>query len=204
LRFKTTDQIVVAGRKGTGKSTYVKALIRPIDRFILFDYHWEHTLLGYPIHDISKLPYLWSKGVRRVVYLPHYRSFEELEQVCEVAKQIRNLVLIIDECDRIVEKKANLNKKQIGDLIHSGRHYGVGLITVTRRFADLHEAFLSQADWIVFFSMHSSKDMDRLEKEAGPEALKISELPQYFFGEYDGKANHVTWYRKLDLEQVML
>jgi DNA helicase HerA-like ATPase len=204
LKFKTTDQIVVCGRKGSGKSTYVKALIRPIDRFVLFDYHGEHTLLGYPIRDISKLPVLWTRGVRRVIYLPRYRSFEELEQVCRVAKILRNLVLIVDECDRLIEKKSSLNDTGIGDLIHGGRHYGVGLISVTRRFADLHEAFISQADFVVFFSQHSKGDLKRLEDELGEDALKIRDMPEYFFGEFDAKANRISWYRKLDLEQVML
>jgi DNA helicase HerA-like ATPase len=190
---------VVCGRKGSGKSTYVKACLKEIIHFILFDYHLEHQQFGYPVRQLDKLPLLWGRGVRRAIYVPRYRSFEELEEVCKVAKILRNLVLVIDECDRLVEKKSSLNNTNIGDLVHGGRHYGIGLISVTRRFADLHEAFISQADFTVFFSQHSSGDLRRLEDELGEEALKIRRMPQYYFGEFDHKANQINWYKKLDL-----
>lgn len=175
-----------------------------MNRYVLFDYHMEHSTFGYPFRDISKLPLLWTKGVQRAVYIPTYRSFEELENLCRIAKVLRNLVLVIDECDRLVEKKMSLNETHIGEIVHGGRHFGVGLITVTRRFADLHEAFISQADFTVFFSQHSSGDINRLKDELGEEALLIRGMPQYSFGEYDHKANRITWYRKLDTSQILL
>lgn len=204
LKFSTTDQIVVTGRKGTGKSTYVKALLRPITSFIVFDYHHEHGTFGYPVADLEKIPLLWTKGVHRIIYLPRYRSFEELEELCKIAKALRNLMVIVDECDRVVPKKISLNETQIGDVVHGGRHYGVGLITVTRRFADLHEGFISQSDWIVFFSQHSDGDIQRLEEEVGEVAEAIKDLPEHSFGEYDGRANQVNWFKPLDSRFVVL
>jgi DNA helicase HerA-like ATPase len=201
LKFTTTDQIVVCGRKGSGKSTLVKELIRKTLSFIIFDYHHEHTALGYPTRDLNAIPLLWTKGAHRIVYLPKYRSLEELERLSAIAKLLRNLVLIVDECDRVIPKKISLNETGIGDLVHGGRHYGVGLITVTRRFADLHEGFISQADFIVFFSQHSAGDLERLQKEMGEEALEITKLPPYCFGEYDARENRISWFKKLPVPQ---
>jgi hypothetical protein len=199
LRLTTTDQIIVCGRKGTGKSTYIKRLLKEITTFILFDYHYEHSTLGYPVTNLSQLAIYWSKGVHRIIYLPHYRSFEEVEELCKYAKIFRNLVLIFDECDRIIKKQQNLHGTSFGEIIHAGRHHGVGLITATRRFADLHEAIVSQSDFIVFFSQHSAGDIERLEKEIGGEAAKIEEMPPYYFGEYSARENKVTWFKKFDL-----
>ena len=190
---------MVCGRKGSGKSTYIKLLLKFIECFIVFDYHHEHTNLGFPVYDPKQIAILWTKGVKRLIYLPRYRSLEELEEIARIAKNLRNLVLVVDEMDRLVEKKQSLNKTEIGDLVHGGRHYGVGLISATRRFADLHEAFVSQADWTVFFSQHSSGDMDRLEKELGPEALRIASMPPYYFGEFNHRTNALTWYKKLQV-----
>jgi hypothetical protein len=190
---------VVCGRKGSGKSTYVKALIGVVDCFILFDYHIEHEALGYPTADLDAIPILWAKGIRKIVYVPTYRSVHEVERICWIAKRLRNLVLVIDECDRLVQKKAELHGTEIGELIHGGRHYGVGLITVTRRFADLHEAFISQADFIVWFNQHSKGDRKRLEDELGEEALKISQMPEYSYGEYAARTNQIQWFKKLSV-----
>lgn len=190
---------MVCGRKGTGKSTYVKALIKPIDAFVLLDYHMEHLNLGYPVRDLKQVPLLWTKGVKRIIYVPTYHSFQELEELCRLAKLLRNLVLIIDECDRVVQKQEALHGSPFGEIIHAGRHYGVGLISVTRRFADLHEALISQADFTVFFSQHSKGDLKRLEDELGEEALRIEGMPEYYFGEYNARENKIRWFRKLDL-----
>jgi len=200
MKFKTADQVVICGRKRSGKSRYLKHLCYHLPEFILFDYHHEHGDLGHVCRYPERIPELWVSGVRKIVFYPTYRNEDELEEICEIAKGLRNLVLIIEETDCVLggDPRHPL-RRHFRDIVHTGSgHYGIGLICVTRRLANLNSDIISQTNWIVFFKQTSKADLKRLEEECGEEASKIeNKTVPYSFGEFSGETGQITWYRPL-------
>jgi len=202
MKFKTVDHAVICGRQRSGKSQYLRQLCYRIPDFILFDYRKEHSELGHVTRYPERIPELWASGVRKIVFYPTYRNEDELEEVSEVALGLRNLVIATEETDCILggDPRHPL-RRNFREVIHGGSgHYGLGLICVTRRLANLNSDIISQTNWIVFFKQTSKADRKRLEEECGEEASKIEDKPPYHYGEYSGETGQITWYRPLKAE----
>jgi len=202
MKFRTVDQVVVSGIKRSGKSQYVKNLCYHIPEFIIFDYHHEHGDVGHVTRYPEKIPELWASGVRKIVFYPTYRNEDELEEICEIAKGLRNLVLIVEEADCVLRgDPRHPLRRHFRDIVHTGSgHYGIGLICVTRRLANLNSDIISQSNWLVFFKQTSKADRKRLEEECGEEASKIQDKPPYHYGEFCGETGTIIFYKPLKQE----
>jgi len=202
MKFKTADQVVICGRKRSGKSKYLKNLCYHIPDFIVYDFHHEHSDLGHVIRYPERIPELWIKGIRKVVFYPTYRTEQELEEISEIAKGLRNLVIVIEETDCVLRgDPRHPLMKHFRDIVHTGSgHYGIGLICVTRRLANLNSDVISQTNWIVAFAQTSKADLKRLEEECGEEARQIVGKPPYHFFEFSGETGEITFYKPLKEE----
>ena len=88
--------------------------------------------------------------------------------------------------------------RQIQDIVHTGSgHYGIGLVCVTPRLANLNRNIVAQTNRITFFKQTSKADLKRLEEECEEEAREIEHKSLYYFVEYSGETSRFTWYRPL-------
>ena len=139
--------------------------------------------LGYVTWYPDKIPELWIKRIQRIVFFPTYQNEEELKEICQIGKGIGNSVITTEENDSILGgDPIHPLARQIRDIVHTGSsHYGMGLVCVTRRLANLNRDIISQTNHIIFFRQTSKADLKRLEEECGEEAGEIEHKSPYYF-----------------------
>ena len=95
----------------------------------------------------------------------------EVDRVLEVAWQIGNMMIVIEEADWLAS--TSTIHPMIKKMIKKGRHRQISLAAVSRRPAELSRLLTSQADEIVSFKMTEPADLDYM-KHCGfdPEVLQ--------------------------------
>jgi hypothetical protein len=167
--------IYVAGRKGRGKSTFLRATVidmaaNDLARFAVLDTTREWTA-----HELSK----WTKHLApaqrknlaknlRVCPGPSW----PLEAFCDYVRASAPCVAVVDEIDLFAPNHAG--GLQAGSGLHGfvnyGRHWNVGLLCASRRPARVHADIPALADRVVLFQLSSPRDLAWCE-ELGGESL---------------------------------
>ncbi|MBI2445112.1 hypothetical protein HYV43_01855 [Candidatus Micrarchaeota archaeon] len=178
MRFQGSDNTVVCGMRGSGKSHFLRAVVKATPRFVLWDYMHEHGSLGYVVRTPDQLrPSLQVK--EKIVYQPSSRTQDEFEHVVKQVFDAGNRVLFVDEADQVIpSRKIGFQTKQFIDL---GRHRNVGMFCVTRRLAALDKNPLAQAHHIVVFKTILPTDVDYLREFIGKAADQAPHLDGHRF-----------------------
>jgi len=151
LEIKSTDLVIIAGKRGSGKST----LLRGITDTIEPPFRSQHGYGFVKIDPLMEMEGLHIAHGDRVAY----------NKVLQDLFNKKNQFLITDEADSYFKNKAGLSKLE-NQYIHIGRHYGLGGIFVTRRLSNLHTDLVSQANKVFIFKHWQRSDLDYL-KESG-------------------------------------
>jgi len=170
LVLKQTDVTIICGRRGSGKSTLasqlIKALIYKRCPLKIIDPLKEHL-------EFSK------KGVD-VVYL-EYGEPTQMDNFLQSVYGTWKGIIVIDEADGFLPAMKTLtpfSKK----LLHLSRHYGIGVILITRRLSNLHTDTLAQAKHVFVFGLNSPADFDFLSRGGMHEIVEnMSQLERYEF-----------------------
>lgn len=171
---------MVFGLKGAGKSNWLQyVLSRPQYRaHVCYDVCQEHDLL------------------RR--YLPQHRrgdkAIAEFEQmasrmVLDVDREQRPEVLAIEEVSRIAPNRG-ATPEALLELIDLNRHYGVGVMGIARRPAQVDTDLVEMADNLVVFKLTGKNDYRRLEQEVEGLGDVVRDLGEYQWVHVDGSRNY--------------
>lgn len=157
------QQVVVAGHRGAGKSTWIQHAARALGEGVLFyDMNREHD------------PESFDR------YAPEHRRGEEM--AAEVNGVVTRTVMdndparrpgavVFEEANRYVPNRGNI-PEAVGELVDLGRHYetaitdGVAVFYVTRRPAQLDADVMELADYLVIYRVRGKNDVKRLNDEA--------------------------------------
>lgn len=157
---------LVVGKKGSGKSHYVKTLLsneKP-KRVIIFDALWEYDIDGHT------LVFSWQEAVellrenidgefRLTVRL---EDEAEYEQIVDVLRYVGNLTLVIEEFHLYCNH--TYTYPEIKKLIRLGRHWGINIIGITQRIPDIPRDFTHAMDLLVVFRTTEPRDLDYFRK----------------------------------------
>lgn len=151
--------VYVAGRKGMGKSTFMRACVIALAcdgwRFVVWDTtrEWTATPRGLPAAQLDALR-------RNVRVLPSVRH--SVEDAAAYAVASAPATLVVDEVDRVAPNHAGGLREgtQLHAIVNYGRHLGVALFAASRRPARVHSEIPSLADKIVLFQLTSPRDLD--------------------------------------------
>lgn len=168
------QQVVVAGHRGAGKSTWIQHMAESLRSGVLFyDMNREHE--------------------RFHRYVPDHRRGEEMD--AEADGVISRLVVdndpahrpgavVLEEANRYVPNRGNI-PDSVGELVDLGRHYetqitdGVAVFYVTRRPAQLDPDVMELADYLVIYRVRGKNDVKRLNDEAPGLGDAARELSDY-------------------------
>ena len=174
MEIKQTDQIVIGGKKGSGKTNLMKTLIK-----------WLITV-GCPVIIIDPL---WEykefeQQGATVVHIKYGNVVEFNNYINQLYTKWKGM-LIIDEADGFLPNKTNLLIPS-RTLVHLGRHYGIGSAYVTRRLSNLHTDVISQTGKLFLFRLYAGADAQYLERaQLGEIVDPVFNLEKYWFVSYD-------------------
>lgn len=179
--IKQTDVLTVCGRRGSGKSNLTKTLIKflvnsrcPVMVVDPLQEHREFDRLGV----INK-------------YIPYgdQQGFDDFLQT--IIGKWKGM-LVIDEADGYFPNRKNLLPYQ-KTLIHLGRHYGLGMLFVTRRLSNLHTDVISQTSKLFSFRLFAGADANYLSLMQLEELIEpIWNLEKYSYVFYDSEQGEIN------------
>lgn len=179
----------VYGRRGQGKSTRVKEIIRPRGRVLVFDPMNEYGLEGFRRVDWQRLPAALSAGSFRLAYVPkrgHAR--QALDAICkhmlerwEGRRGGPHITLVIEEMSiSFPSEKLPDELWGMAAMCEQGRHAGIDVIGTTQRPARVSTIFRGNCEQTYIFGLSDWNDVGAVANMIGPEwKNKLRELPQH-------------------------
>ena len=187
--MKTTDIVIIIGRKGSGKSYLIKHLfLRQFDSFVIDDHVMERTRNEYADYGFRTryLSEIMSKP--RVNYYDYQKDDSSFEKIWNAVKAHANrwgdTLFVIDEAHIHFSKKSlPVAQKEV---LHENRHYGTGIILASQRIYDINPIAYKQADYIILFYTREPREIEFLRKYISSEVAEIVKtLKQYYFLLFD-------------------
>ena len=171
MQITSTDIVIVAGQRGSGKTTLAKGLIESTEP----EFQRTH---GYGFDRIDPLLELGGEFVRygdRITFNKKLQEWFEL----------KNRFIVVDESDGFFPNKQTLTRWE-NDFIQIGRHWGLGGIFMTRRFPKLHTDLVSNANKLFIFKLWNRADLNHLKDSGLSQAVDFMEgLQPYEFVSID-------------------
>ena len=167
------NQIVGAvGRKGSGKSTRAKILMKHAPRILAWD-PMADFIDVLPDHfegvDDDLYDYFDEVSSRRLktfacTVIPDDVE-REFEPLCELAFDYGPLLLVVEEAPLVC--RANYLSPTFGKIVRTGRHRGLDLLWTAQRASEVSRALTSATDFWIFYSQTEPRDLDAIAERCG-------------------------------------
>lgn len=161
--MRQNEIIIVAGRKGCGKTYLTKKIVAGCRRLIILD-----SLHEYDAGLISITPDQVYEALKNPQYRVIYRPCDDnvgdmpvIDWISYLAMDRRNMTLVIEEADRYTNDK--YLSEGLRQLVHYGRHYSVDMVFVTRMIQRIRSDVSAQADDILVFQMQGETSLKYLK-----------------------------------------
>lgn len=210
-------RIGVWGRSGSGKSSYVKQLIKGRKRLIIFDpldeYGPELRIRSIAHRKASDLDEV-RKGMAsdwrsfRIAYVPPSgKEPGALSALCKLlmaaqqpfkdGKGGQQLTLVVEEMNLSFPNAGGMEKcPGFSEICSRGRHYGIEVIGVSQRIAEVNTRFRGNTTETVVLKQKGPRDIDAAAAELGVPKTKVTPLkPLEYLHEKNGEitAGQITF-----------
>lgn len=180
LDLVARDRVLVVGKTGFGKSTFLKKLLaqlmRKKRRLLFGDYQDEYSVLGEVNEQRTLGPLLQRVTLDELLELPELLDNEELamavvmrrdpeeaaedfSDLVDLAESTGDLVLGFDEVGMFEEHC----RKRMHYVATQSRHWNVPLILASQRMVDIHPKARSQASHLISFHQDNPADIRAIE-----------------------------------------
>jgi len=168
---------MVFGLKKQGKSNWVQWLLKNHEAYqntLMYDVAREHDSLNR--------------------YLPEYRKGEKARAeagevishfITDNHRALRPDLLVLEEVSRLAPNSGGASDA-VFDLVDLARHYGVGIMGIARRPAQVDTDLVEMADNIIVFNLRGKNDVKRLNDESPGAGDAARELDDYHYLRIDG------------------
>lgn len=146
---------LVFGQTGTGKSQYTKRLIKKSKRVIVIDPQVEYDAL--PMCDDLTALAAHINGNPRL-FRVRYSDLRDFDAVCDIASQVPETLLIVEESQRIIPPNSKL-PPAFENLVYRGRHSGTSIHLIAQRPTTVNIAVRSQYHEIISFRQTEKRDI---------------------------------------------
>jgi len=170
MLIRSDEVVVVIGRKGHGKTTLLKLLLKPLKRYAIFDILGAYREFGALVPTPAE-----ACTYDKTVYIPQTEAIElEYEEFAAAVLRCGNRTIILDEAHWIYRPKGIQKNAQM--VLRLGRHVAVGLWLATHRVLDLAKLTYQQADHLFLGQLLVYRDLEELRRIYGPVVEKAKEL----------------------------
>ena len=172
--------IFVTGKRGSGKTTWLKNEIDRQRRVLVWDWRGEYSLP--PIQLPELLTVLHSDSFCRS-YRPNYHAdlltqFNQLAYAILHMASARNFSLVIDEAYLVCPGPND--EGELGKLIRLTRPKNINLYLSSQRPCKVPGIFRSEADEWKVFALHNPPDLQVIREMFGePVAIATKKLEQF-------------------------
>ncbi len=187
---KDAKKIGVWGGTGSGKSTRAKEIIKKNRRVIVIDPmgDWAHER-GFKAYKTLRGLYKairanWATGFRLVLIVQRGEEPQKvLEQLAEGLfiiqkpyeqnKSVRGLTLVVEEMSLCYpERTLGKGERSFLELVNLGRHYGIEIIGISQRIAEVKKNFVGNCSEHYFLRLGSAADRNAVTGIIGSEHKK--------------------------------
>lgn len=205
--LKDAKRVGVYGGSGSGKSTFVKNYIKGNNRIVIFDPQREYDVkqrFDNLVDVKNHLAANWNIGFRIAITPAPHMADKEPELLHKLAVLLRHcqqpyadeqdsrkITLLVEEI-QLSYPSAKLPAKLNGFsyLCTTGRHYGIEIIAVTQRPAQVSTTFRGNTTQNYYFRLLNSTDIKAVGEVMGAKAKRLADLKthQYIaFGDIMGE-----------------
>lgn len=164
---------VVLGMKGSGKSSYLKAETRKIERLLIWDYLREYED-GRVVYSLEELIPLLAKSYGskfRLIFRPSGGDIAEVfDRFSRAAYCMKEMTLVLEEVDKISDP--SFMSEGFQELINYGRHKKIDIIAASRRAHCVPRDLTANADVIVSFFQQEPRDVKYISDFMGADAAE--------------------------------
>jgi len=151
----------IGGMRGTGKTELTKNIMRPFGKVLVWD-----PIGQYP--EFNR-------------YVPTTGTMAEFEYVCDWVWREQNILFVIEECESWIGENMAMSPS-FWKIINRGRNYGIGVMAVTRRIANLSKTVFSLSDHVFLFRFFAPNDVKYCAEFIGREwGDRLRVLPKFNF-----------------------
>lgn len=189
---------LVIGARGRGKSTKTKLLIKALKRVVVYDPMGEYARIdiykrcGSIKEVMDALKRGWKRGFK-IAYVPVGDHAQCLHDLCKLLmhvqkpyfdeKDTRQMTLVVEEMNLsfpVTKLSPALYGMQMMTL--QGRHYGINVIGVTQRPAEVSATYRGNCECIYVFGLAQGMDFKAVSDTIGREhETKVRALKQHEF-----------------------
>ncbi len=185
ISIKQNDIVTICGKRGSGKTYLMNQIIKSADSFFVYDaLHQISISNAYTTKNFNDALNALRKGSKRIIYKPIQISIAEYDALCRLIYNIGNIMLFVDEADRVMPSRAIT--RNASALIDLGRTNLIGGVFLTRRLARLDSLPISQSDHVMAFKTILPQDVKYLKEFIGEIAEQAPNLKPYHFLYYNG------------------
>lgn len=170
----------VTGKRGSGKTTWVKNQVELNSRVIVWDWRGEYNLPPFHLKDLIKI---LNTDTFRVAYRPNYHAdlisqFNKLAYAFLHMSCARNFSFVVDEAYMVCPGPND--EGELGKLIRLTRPKNIDLYITSQRPCKVPGVFRSEADEWRVFALHNPPDLQVISEMFGKNtALAAQKLEQY-------------------------
>ncbi|MBX3495675.1 MAG: DUF87 domain-containing protein [Parvibaculum sp.] len=220
--LKDAELTLVVGRRGSGKSTLTKGLLKDRPKVLVFDPQGEYGGRGWVrcdsrlqiLHEMRKR---WASGFR-LAYVPvpgdEIAELHKIAQLCLSANapyndyaDPRKLTLVVEEANlSIPTHTLPVDLNGILRVMNQGRHYGIEVVAVTQRPALVSRTFRGNVATSYVFALPDEDDQQAMLKKLGKNFKeRLRTLPNHrCFMHRDGNVTEMQTGRDGRLKPILL
>lgn len=214
---KTAFQVLIAGRKGQGKSTLADAITRGRNRIFVFDVLGEYGEKGFVVvrslaEFLRETSKRWKRGFK-IAYVPTEpfrdskgklinswpEQFSKVSQlICKIQQPYKDtpdgksppipkVLFIAEEMAWTYPNHSGFEGFKA--ICSLGRHYGIDCIGTTQRVAEVSTNFRGNCDLRFFFAQDEHTDISTICKMIGTQhkAALMALRPHEYLRMYQGQ-----------------